>query len=253
MGTQTAFIKDKQENFNFPVSLNKYLSIAGVAARRKCAEIIREGRVKVNGRIVCDPGHKVIESDDVCFDESPLFLEKPCYVMFYKPRGALCTAADVHAKSTIFDFVKIPGRRLFSAGRLDRDSEGLLILTNDGGYSLQLMHPRYETVKTYIVSTQRPLTKEDIASLQKGVSNSGEILKAEKIFPISHSGCEYKFLLKQGKKREIRRMVAQSMNKVITLKRIAIGNLFLDEKLKPGEWRFMTDEEIKSSLSPMRP
>jgi 23S rRNA pseudouridine2605 synthase len=236
---------DKKEEQIYPISLSKYLSICGVASRRKSTELIKSGAVKINGISVCEPGLKIQASDKVVHKEKLVSFEKRHYVMLNKPRGYVCTSDDPFAKKKAIDLVKIPGARLFTAGRLDKDSEGLIIITNDGDYATQLTHPRFQTQKRYRVTVDATLTSEMIEQFCKGVEDEGEILTAKSV--TKESDFTYLFTLTEGKNREIRRMVSWAKRKTVRLKRIATGKLSL-QNLQPGKWRNLTEEEISLSL-----
>ena len=167
--------------------------------------------------------------------------------MLNKPAGYVCTNDDPHAAKRAFDLIKIDGARLFSAGRLDKDSEGLLIVTNDGDYAMQLTHPRYEIFKTYLVKTDAAISAGELDRLRHGIIDNGEQLLPQKIE--ATGSCIYRFILNEGKKREIRRMVADAGRKTVSLQRISIGSLKLGE-LKSGQWRFLSAEEVNLSLRP---
>jgi len=170
--------------------------------------------------------------------------------MLNKPSGWTCTVADPHAVRTVIELVSMPGVRLYPAGRLDQDSEGLLILTSDGDYAQRLTHPRHGVRKTYEVTTRRPLSAEDRARLLAGVEDEGERLRAEAVLPVGE--CLVRLLLAEGRKREIRRMVRAVGNRVERLRRIAVGALPLGD-LAEGKWREMTAGEMALSLRPGPP
>ncbi|MDD5597876.1 MAG: pseudouridine synthase [Victivallaceae bacterium] len=226
-------------------SLSKYLGVCGVASRRKSCELIKQGKVLVNRRTVMEPGFKISPDDEiVCNGKEVLFQEK-IYIMLNKPRGFVCTADDPHAPQKAVDLIKLPPKhsdvRIFSAGRLDKDSEGLLIFTNDGDYAEKIMHPRYEILKTYEVKTAAEIPDEVLARLRGGITDDGEFLHPEEI--IRKGKCQYTFILNEGKKREIRRLVSFAGTKVTSLKRVALGKLKLGN-LKSGQWKYLSPEEV---------
>jgi pseudouridine synthase len=233
----------KENTFN----LSRFLSLSGVASRRKCADIVKAGLVRINGRIVTEPGCRVNAGDEVVYNGCPVRIEQRIYIMLNKPRGYVCTNDDPHAEKRAFDLVKIDGARLFSAGRLDKDSEGLLIITNDGDYAMQLTHPRHEILKTYLVKTDAAIPAGELSRLRSGIIDDGEQLLPRKIEDAG--SCLYRFVLNEGKKREIRRMIAAAGRKTISLQRISVGALILG-KLESGKWRFLSEVEVKSSLLP---
>lgn len=240
------FFAMQNETFN----LSKFLSAAGVSSRRNAAELVKSGKVSVNGAVVTNPGFRVSEEDRVLCSGKPVKLEqKKYYIMLNKPRGYVCTSKDIHAARKAVDLIDIPERpRLFSAGRLDKNSEGLILFSNDGDFVNRLTHPRNRIVKTYEVSVEKTLSEENIRSFLKGIEDDGEILQALKIVPLAP--LKYKFILGEGKNREIRRMIDSVGNDTRRLKRIAVGKLRLSA-LKSGEWRHLTPQEIEAALQPV--
>lgn len=237
----------EKENNEFPMRLQRYMSLSGVASRRECEAIIAEGRVLVNGRPVIEPGTKVNAEDRVTVDGRTVTLaSQRYYIMLNKPAGYTCTAADPHADKIVFDLVKTPGVRLFTAGRLDKDSEGLLILSNDGDYVAKLTHPRYEILKTYVVRTNHPIPMDKLEDLRNGIVDDGERLRAREIIRVS--SMLFVFILNEGKKREIRRMVRYCGCETVSLTRIGFGELELG-RLELGKWRYLSAEEVKMSVS----
>lgn len=231
------------------ISLSKYLSICGAASRRKSCDLIKQGKVQVNGETVKEPGYKISPSDKVIFAGKEVVLQEKIYIMLNKPRGYICTNDDPHAPLKALDLIELPpeqeGVRLFSAGRLDKDSEGLLIFTNDGDYAEKLMHPKHEILKNYQVRTVSDIPDTMLDKLRRGIEDDNEFLRAHKIK--KEGGGLYTFILNEGKKREIRRMVKFAGSEVSSLKRIALGALTLG-KLEPGKWKYLTTEEIQKTL-----
>ncbi len=228
------------------IALSHFLSMAGVDSRRKCTALIKEGHVEVNGELITNPGFRVNpETDKVTCNNRNVKVKQRTYIMLYKPRGFACTNEDRFAEKTVFDLVKVPGKRLFTVGRLDVESEGLLLITDDGDYAEKLTHPRNQVRKVYVVKTNKPLPEESIAKLKKGIYCDGELLKAHDIIP--QSKFAYRFVLTEGKKREIRRMLMSERLKVSRLKRIMIGKLTLGS-LKPAQWHNLSPEQVKLSL-----
>jgi pseudouridine synthase len=239
--------QNKNENDSEAMRLDRFLSQAGVASRRESAEIVKSGRVRVNGTYVHEPGRRILEGDTVLVGSKKVELQRRYYIMLNKPVGYYSTAADPHADLLVLDLVKVPepGVRLFTAGRLDKDSEGLIILTNDGDYAAKLTHPKYGILKKYKVSTERPINDESMEKIRKGVYSEGEFIRAADIKSINRYS--YLFTMAEGKKREVRRLVASTGTKINRLKRIAIGGLNLGP-LPSGEWRFLCANDIKASL-----
>ena len=186
--------------------------MAGVASRRKSEELIRMGEVKVNGATVTTPSRTVSSDDEVVVSGKRISEGEKVYVVLNKPPGYICSASDPHADKTVFDLVKLRGARLFTAGRLDLNSEGLLILTNDGDYAEKLTHPRHNVLKRYLVKTNKPISKKDLDILRAGIRDFGEFLKPIAITRLKSKHVE--FTLNEGDQVEIIRLVAAVGSKV---------------------------------------
>jgi 23S rRNA pseudouridine2605 synthase len=223
------------------IRLNRFLAAAGLGSRRGCELIIRSGRVTINGKPVTDLATHVAEGDSVKVGGRLLHPEKFLTVLFYKPRGIVCTRTDERDRGTIFDLLPRNWPRLFHVGRLDKESEGLLILTNDGDLSLRLTHPRYKIEKEYEVLLEKPFERELGKKLLTGFTIEGGRAKAERIVYVSPT--RIKVTLKQGLKRQIRLMFYALGHEVKALRRSRIGPL-RHEALQPGEWRLLTEKEI---------
>ena len=233
--------------------LQKFLAESGVASRRASEAIILEGRVSINGRVVrtlgtkIEPGHDRIE-----LDGQPLKTRRKIYIAVNKPPGFLCTRKDPLNRNTVFDLLPPEWAHLVSVGRLDRDSEGLLFLTNDGDFVLHLTHPRYGVRKIYQAAVEGKVHPPMLKRFTQGVEDDGEILKAEKarIISATNSKSVVELELAEGRNREVRRLFASQELNVIKLQRIQIGRIKLGE-LPVGKWRTLTDTEIKSLLAPI--
>jgi 23S rRNA pseudouridine2605 synthase/23S rRNA pseudouridine2604 synthase len=226
------------------VRLQKYMAQCGLASRRKAEELIRAGKVKVNGKVVSELGTKVDPANaKIEISSVPLKpKEKLVYFKIYKPRGVISACADTR-ETTVIDLVKELPYRLFPVGRLDKESEGLLILTNDGALADRLTHPRYEHEKEYEVVTRLPVRGAMLEAITKGgIDLEGEFSLPAKV--ILEGAKEFRIILKEGKKRQIRRMVEIYNNKVAALKRVRVKNILLGD-LKPGEYRPLTASELK--------
>jgi pseudouridine synthase len=228
------------------VRLQKYLADAGIGSRRSCEKLIADGKVQVNQQTVTSQGVKIDpDQDAVTVDARPVRLEKKIYLAVHKPRGLVCTNIDTHNRKRVVDLMPDNMPRLYTVGRLDKDTEGLIFLTNDGSFSLRLTHPRYKMTKTYLVEVDGAVKSSEIARLLKGVRNDGELLKAEKVSHVRTRGpvTELRLTLAEGKKRQIRRMMAEIGHPVTRLIRLAIGPVELGD-LKSSQWRYLTDEEL---------
>jgi 23S rRNA pseudouridine2605 synthase len=232
------------------VRLQKFLAEAGVASRRRCEQLIEDGCVSVNGEPVHVLGTKVDpDRDSVIINGKPVVLERKVYIALNKPAGFLCTSHDTHGRKRVIDLLPHSLPRLYSVGRLDKDTEGLLFLTNDGTFSLRLTHPRYKMGKTYLVEVEGEVKSVGIAHLLKGVRSEGEMLHAEKIFQVRtrNTTTELRLVLSEGKKRQIRRMMAAIGHPVKRLVRLAVGPVELGN-LAISQWRYLTHEEIRKLM-----
>lgn len=228
------------------VRLQKYLAACGLGSRRACETLIAGGKITVNGCVVTQLGTCIDPaSDRVQTDGHLCQPERKLHFLLNKPRGVLCTCRDPQGRSTFLDLFPTVKERLFPVGRLDCDSDGLLIVTNDGDLALRLAHPRHEVAKTYQVRVTGVLTPDQIERMRKGILSEGQVLKARDVSRVASGGvgAEYRVVLMEGKKREVRRMFDALGLKVRTLTRTSIGPLVL-RGLKPGEWRPMTADEF---------
>lgn len=226
--------------------LQKWLADAGVASRRKCETLINEGRVSVNGKIA-ELGSSADENDIVELDGKRIenAVEKAVFA-FNKPRGVLCTSEDPQGRKTVQDFFKDQPMRLYNIGRLDYESEGLLLMTNDGELAYRLTHPKYEIEKTYHVVCDALLTKAQIEMLEKGVElEDGLTAPARFENPKRQENGYFSFDLSihEGKNREVRRMIEKLGRRTVRLQRLRIGNVNI-KGLKSGCWRRLTKEEV---------
>ena len=228
--------------------LNKYLASCGVASRRKCEDIIRSGTVLVNGEIEVNPFRLLLPEDSILLDDKEMFsLVDTEVIVLNKPDGYITTTNDPQGRNTVMDLVKSP-KRLFPVGRLDKDTTGVLLLTNDGNLAYQLTHPKYQVEKVYRVQIMGFLSNNDIEQIKSGVmigsdeTGQGEVLFQNKV---SKSVTEIELVLTQGKKREVRRILSSLGYKVIALQRISFGGITTDG-LNLGHWRRLSEEEALS-------
>jgi len=230
------------------IRLQKYLAEAGIASRRKSEELILEGRIGVNGKIVNELGFKIDEKKDtVTFDGAVV---KPAvnkiYIMLHKPEGYVTTMQDQFDRAAVTDLVKGLKERVFPVGRLDYDTSGLLIMTNDGDLTYRLTHPKYSVEKSYLAKLFGTPNEKCIRIFNRGIMLDGkktrpaklEILKTEGRFSFA------KITIAEGRNRQIRKMCDEIRHPVASLKRISIGKLELGD-LPKGKYRILTDEEIK--------
>lgn len=227
--------------------LNKYLAHAGVGSRRHCEGLIRAGRVTIDGQVVQDLATRVTAEQDVRVDGEPMKAEKFVYWLVNKPRGYLCTNHDPSRRPLAIDLVPQISQRVYTVGRLDEDSEGLLLLTNDGELAHKLMHPRFGVEKSYLVLVAGTPSPDDLHKLLTGVWLSEGHVKARAIKRMRRQGNStwLRIILAEGKNREIRRMLAKLLHKVLRLRRIAIGTIELGS-LPTGKARQLTTQELKT-------
>lgn len=222
-----------------------------MASRRASEQVILAGRVRVNDEVVRQLGSKVDpERDTVAVDGKVVRAGRRLYLALHKPRGCVCSRQDEHGRPTIYELLPKEWQSLFSVGRLDFASEGLLFLTNDGEFALRLTHPRYDVRKKYVATVEGRVDEAMLRQFEQGVWHDGEKLKAESARLISAGGeqCVVELELAEGKNREVRRMFASQSLTVKRLVRTQIGRIKLGE-LKNGRWRTLTPTEIRTLLS----
>lgn len=237
------------------IRLQKALSEAGIASRRAAEKLILDGKVMVNGRTITELGTKVDPNKDhISVNGEVARPRRHVYLALNKPRGFLCTKKDPENRSTVGELLPAEWQSLHTVGRLDKESEGLLFLTNDGDFSLRLTHPRYGISKIYIANVVGRIEARHAARILQGIEDNGELLKADRVRILSannsHSVVELE--LSQGKNREVRRLFESLGHAVDDLRRVQIGPIRLAE-LQPGRWRFLTETEVKSLLRPPAP
>ena len=235
--------------------LQKILSNAGVASRRVAEEMILAGRVAVNGTVLSTPGARADpEVDEITVDGVPVIKGRYRYFLLHKPPGFVTTARDEEGRDTVLDLVPVADVQLHPVGRLDLESEGLLLLTNDGHLTDLLTHPRYEVEKEYLVGVDAPLTKVDQQRMVRGIESDGERLRAASVREAAPpppalgeeaplAGAWLLLVLRQGRNREIRRMLRALGRKVVLIRRVRLGPLHLGQ-LGPGAFRELTPEEV---------
>lgn len=239
------------------IRLQKYLASCGVASRRKCEELITNGDITVNGSVAqlgmsIDPDYdKVVYRGRVIKEKN-----KKIYIMMYKPLDCLTTAEDDHGRQTVIDIISRDiSDRVFPVGRLDKNTEGLLLLTNDGEFSNRIIHPKYKIPKTYLALVGGGVpSPKDISALRRGVLLEDGLTQPAKvdIEKINPNGSSVvKITITEGKKRQVRRMFEFINHPVIELKRISVGKVNLGN-LPYGKWRHLRPEEIKSLLNNQR-
>lgn len=224
--------------------INKFIARSGYTSRRKADELIKNGLVKVNYKIIKEPGIDVKENDLVEVDGQILEIEDKFYLKLYKPVGFITSNFDPYNDKDLNNLLDLD-KRFFAAGRLDKDSEGLLIITNDGDFTNEIIHPSKKLDKTYIVKVSKLLTNKEIRLFEEGLDiGNGEVTSDSKIVLIDKKTKKYKVTIHQGYNRQIRRMFEYFSSTVINLKRISIGPIQLSD-MKPYERRKFIAKELE--------
>lgn len=230
--------------------LQKYLADAGIASRRKCEQLIEEGRVKLNGA-VAEIGMNVSDGDVVTLDGKRVRVNNErVMIAFYKPKNVICSNAEDEDRKKVTDFFKELPYRLYTVGRLDYDSEGLILVTNDGDAANRLMHPRYGLSKTYNVLCSGRFTDAEIHALASGVMLEDGMTAPARVKLLretDNGNTELSITIHEGRNRQVRRMVAAVGHDTLRLVRVSIGKLTISG-LKSGQWRFLSREETELLL-----
>lgn len=231
------------------IRLQKYLATCGVASRRASEKLIAEGHVQVNGLTVTEMGTQVSEGDEVRVDGTAVYPEaEKHYIAYNKPIGEVTTASDPEGRETVMDKFRDYPVRLFPVGRLDYDSEGLILLTNDGELMNELLHPSREVGKTYLVRVSNQVSEEEVRRLRNGVQlDDGRLTSPAHVRLLRQEAFASVLLvtIHEGRNRQVRRMVDAIGHQVVSLKRVGFGPILLGE-LPRGQWRRLTDAEVRS-------
>ena len=228
------------------VRLNKFLSNAGITSRRKADEMIQEGKVRINGDVVMSLGVKIDPSRDKVFinEKQVLMVDEPVYIVLNKPKDCITTARDERGRTTIMDYVKVK-QRVFPIGRLDRNTTGVLLLTNDGEFANRMMHPKFEVKKAYKVTLDKTLVRHDAEALSKGVRLSdGRTGPAEVVTIPGGKNKIIGIVIHEGKNRQVHRMFGALGYEVEKLDRGAYADITY-QGLARGRWRFLTRGEMR--------
>ena len=240
-------IEYKEENFdpNEPLRLNKYLANAGVCSRREADEFIQAGVVTVNGEVVTELGTKVLRSDEVKFHDQPVTMEKKVYVLLNKPKDYVTTSDDPQQRKTVMDLVKNAcPERIYPVGRLDRNTTGVLLLTNDGDLASKLTHPKFLKKKIYHVHLDHAVTAHDMQQIAEGVQLEDGEIKADAIEYASDTDKKQVGIeIHSGKNRIVRRIFESMGYKVVKLDRVQFAGL-TKKNVRRGDWRYLTEEEV---------
>ena len=240
-------IEYKEENYdpNEPLRLNKYLANAGVCSRREADEFIQAGVVTVNGEVVTELGTKVLRSDEVKFHDQPVTMEKKVYVLLNKPKDYVTTSDDPQQRKTVMDLVKNACQeRIYPVGRLDRNTTGVLLLTNDGDLASKLTHPKFLKKKIYHVHLDHAVTAHDIQQIAEGIQLEDGEIKADAIEYASDTDKKQVGIeIHSGKNRIVRRIFESLGYKVTKLDRVQFAGL-TKKNVRRGDWRYLTEEEV---------
>ncbi|HHU79173.1 MAG: pseudouridine synthase [Caldicoprobacterales bacterium] len=232
--------------------LQKFMAECGVGSRRKCEEMIRLGRVYLNGKKVTEMGTLVDpERDEVILDGKHILKmkEKKIYIMLNKPRGIITTVHDPQNRKTVLDCIGWKGNRIYPVGRLDYDTEGLLILTNDGEFAYKMTHPKHQVEKEYYCVVRGYPTKDAVNRLRQGVDIGEFVTSPAEIIYLGKQGenAVFQVIIREGKNRQVRKMFEFIGHPILFLRRNRIGNLSLG-RLRPGQWRFLKDNEVNQLI-----
>lgn len=228
------------------IRLNKYLSNAGICSRRDADKFIAAGAVKVNGKIITTLGYKVASTDKVQFGDNKVHKERSVYILLNKPKGYITTCDDPQDRNTVLDLINGVEERIYPVGRLDRQTSGLLLLTNDGELAKTLTHPKYKVPKIYHVILDKTLKADDIDKIREGIELEDGMIKVDEI--AYSEGAESKkevgIQIHSGRNRIIRRIFEHLGYKVVKLDRVLYASL-TKKNLPRGKWRFLAENEVR--------
>ena len=240
-------IENKEENIDptEPLRLNKFLANAGVCSRREADEFIQAGLVTVNGQVVTELGTKILRTDEVKFHDAVVSLEKKVYVLLNKPKDYVTTSDDPQQRKTVMDLVKdVCPERIYPVGRLDRNTTGVLLLTNDGDLASKLTHPKFLKKKVYHVHLDKNLTAHDMQQISEGITLEDGEIKADAVaYADDHDKSQVGIEIHSGKNRIVRRIFESLGYRVTKLDRVQFAGL-TKKNLRRGDWRFLTEKEV---------
>ncbi|PIE59779.1 MAG: pseudouridine synthase [Desulfobulbus propionicus] len=231
--------------------LQKILAQAGITSRRGAERLIASRRVSVNGKIIEQMGCKIDpERDTVTFDGKPVVIDKKIYILLNKPAGYVTTLSDPQGRPIVTDLVADIPVRLFPVGRLDLETEGALLMTNDGEFGNHVLHPRYEVNKTYLATVQGSPSPQNLRRLERGIMLDGHLTSPAHIHVRKQAATKtvVQIVIHEGKKRQVRKMFQEIGHRVLHLQRVAYGGLYLGTLAK-GTYRFLTKNDIKRLFS----
>jgi 23S rRNA pseudouridine2605 synthase len=228
-----------------PIRLNRFIANSGVCSRREADKLIEQGKVKVNGEVVREMGHKVMRTDEVLYNGKKLVPEKKVYVLLNKPKDTVTTSNDPEGRRTVIDLVKrATSERIYPVGRLDRNTTGVLLFTNDGDMAKKLAHPSSNVRKIYHVFLDKHISKADFDAIAAGVElEDGPVKPDELSYPDPQDKTQLGIEIHSGKNRIVRRIFASKGYDVIKLDRVYFGGL-TKKNVPRGKWRLLTDQEV---------
>ena len=226
------------------IRLNKYISQSGLCSRRAADELIKKGKVQVNNKLCDQVGTKINRNDKVIVDKKLIKPEKNIYVLLNKPKDYISTNKDTHNRRVVFDLIKGINERLFSVGRLDRKTTGLLLLTNDGDIAKKLTHPSYKIKKIYSVTLEKKISNDEISQIKNGLVIEDEYIKVDNIERLEKD-YEVGIEIHMGKNRIVRKLFESLNNRVSKLDRVLFGP-FTKKDLPRGKWRILNQNEIRN-------
>ena len=231
---------------NEPIRLNKYLANAGICSRREADEFILSGAVTVNGQVVTELGTKVLRTDEVVFHDAPVSLEKKVYVLLNKPKDYVTTSDDPQQRKTVMDLVKnVCPERIYPVGRLDRNTTGVLLLTNDGDLASKLTHPKFLKKKVYHVFLDKNVDPQDMERIKEGIDlEDGEVHADAIEYCNENDKSQVGVEIHSGKNRIVRRIFESLGYRVVKLDRVQFAGL-TKKNLRRGDWRFLTEKEVE--------
>ena len=238
-------INNQQQTTEMP--LNKFIAHAGICSRREAAGLVKEGKIKVNGDFVYEPGFKVSASDKILFNNKPLHLQKNLvYILLNKPKDYITTAKDTHGRKTVFELIqRATDERVYPVGRLDRNTTGVLLLTNDGELTQKLTHPSFEIQKIYEVKLDKPLQKKDMEAILNGIELEDGLIAADAVgYTDIKDKTTVGIEIHSGRNRIVRRMFEHLGYDVKNLDRVLFANL-TKKNVERGKWRFLKEKEVR--------
>ncbi|WP_375579980.1 pseudouridine synthase [Marivirga tractuosa] len=234
----------KEKELKEGIRLNKFIANAGICSRREADQHIADGKVKVNNKVVIELGFKVKPMDDVAFEGKPIKREKLVYVLLNKPKGFITTMDDPKGRKTVMDLISAAGdERIYPVGRLDRNTTGLLLFTNDGELAKKLTHPSHKIKKIYQVELDKPITEEDFLKIQEGITLEDGEVKVDNLAILSPDAKSIGMEIRMGRNRIVRRTFEHLGYDVVKLDRTTFAGL-TKKDLARGKWRFLKEKEV---------